>query len=212
MKKIFNDYINDDIKLETYQKIGIICLIIVMAGIFGWIYEFFFYYLDSGMKTFYWQGGNFLPWINIYATGALLILFFGKKYKKDPLKVFLIAIIITGVLEYLSGFLIYHLCNGLRLWDYNVEIWNYGNIDGYVCLRSVLFFGVSSFFLMYAMIPFCIYLAKTLTKKKFMILSISLCSVFLIDEIYNLVIARLFKLPRAYDIYHKLGFKYLSFK
>lgn len=212
MKKVFNDYMNDNIKLEKYQMIGIICLIVVMAGIFGWVYEFFFYYLNSGMKTFYWQGGNFLPWINIYATGALLILFFSRKYKKNPLKVFLISIVVTGVLEYISGFLIYHLCNGLRLWDYNVEKWNFGNIDGFICLRSVLFFGISSFFLMYALLPFAIYLSKIMKKKTFMILSISLCSIVLIDEIYNLVIARLFKLPRAYNIYHKWGWKYVSFK
>ena len=206
------DYLEKEPKLDTRQKAFIIASIITVSGIFGWLYEYFFYFLNSGMKTFYWQGGNFLPWINIYATGALLILFFSRKYKKNPLKVFLISIVVTGVLEYLSGFLIYHLCNGLRLWDYNVEKWNFGNIDGFICLRSVLFFGISSFFLMYAMLPFAIYLSKIMKKKTFMILSISLCSIVLIDEIYNLVIARLFHLPRAYNIYHKWGWKYVCFK
>ena len=207
MKKVFNDYLNDKIKLEKWQIIGISCLILVLSGIFGWVYEFIFYFFDSGMKYFTYQGGNFLPWINIYAIGAFLIIFFTRKYKKSPLKIFLIAVIVTGILEYVSGFIIYHMFDGLRLWDYNTEILNFGNIDGFICLRSVLFFGVSALFLMYGMLPFCIYLSKKMNKKVFMIISISLCSLVLIDEVYNLIISRLFNLPRSYDLYKYLGIK-----
>ena len=71
-------------KLDKYKKIGIISLIIVISGIFGWVYEFIFYYFNGGMKGFTWRGGNFLPWINIYAIGAILILITTKKYKKKP--------------------------------------------------------------------------------------------------------------------------------
>jgi uncharacterized membrane protein len=207
MKKVFNDYMNNKLKLEKYQIVGILGLIVVFSGIFGWVYEFIFYFFDSGMKRFTYQGGNFLPWINIYATGAILIILTTRKIKKKPLLVFLISVLVTGLLEYISGFLIYHLCDGLRLWDYNIEILNFGNIDGFVCLRSVLFFGVSSFLLMYAMLPFCIFLSKKMKKKSFLIVSISLFSVVMFDELYNLIFARIFHLPRAYDIYHGWGIK-----
>ena len=40
-----------------------------------------------------------------------------------------------------------------RLWDYNVEIWNWGNIGGYICARSIIFFGLSGLILVYALIP-----------------------------------------------------------
>ena len=60
-------YLNSDIKLNLKQKIIILSLVIVISGIFGWIYEFIFYYFNSGMKEFYMRGGNFLPWINIYS-------------------------------------------------------------------------------------------------------------------------------------------------
>lgn len=208
MKKIFDDYLNDEIKLEKYQIIGIIFMVVTLSGIFGWVYEFIFYYFNSGMKYFSWQGGNFLPWINIYAIGAILVYLFSRKFKKNPFIVFFIAMIVTGILEYVSGFLIYHLCDGLRLWDYNTEILNFGNIDGFVCIRSVLFFGVSSLILMYLMIPFCIYVSKKIKKKTFLILTITMFSIVMIDELYNLVIARVFNLPRAYDIYHGLGMRY----
>ena len=51
-----------------------------------------------------------------------------------------------------------------------------------------------------------------MTKKAFLILSISLLSIILIDEFYNLIIARLFHLQRATQIYQHLGFKYVKFK
>ena len=209
-KRIFHDYLDNKIQLEKYQKLGIFCLLIALTGIFGWVYEFIFYYFDGGMKDFYLQGGNFLPWINIYAIGSILITLFTKKIKKHPIAVFLLSIIITGVLEYVAGWLIYELGNGTRYWDYNVEILNFGNIGGFVCLRSVLFFGLSAMFLMYLLLPFCIFLSKIMNRKLFLIISISLFALILADEIYNLIIARILNLPDAMEIYKSLGFKYVE--
>ena len=209
MKEVFNNYIAEKINFEKWQLIGIGCLLFVISGIFGWVYEYIFYYFNGGMKEFYMQGGNFLPWINIYAIGAFLILFLTYGYKKNPLIVFLISFFSTGILEYISGLLIYVLGNGTRYWNYNVEILNFGNIQGFVCLRSVLFFGISGLILMYIIIPFCIYLSKKLNKKTFLYISIILFSLILFDEVYNLIISRIFNIPCATDFYKSLGFKYV---
>ena len=211
MKEVLNGFINNTIKLKRWQMVGIIFLIVVISGVFGWIYEFIFYYFNGGMKKFYWQGGNFLPWINIYATGSLMILFLTRKVRRNPAAVFIIAFISTGILEYVSGYGIYKLCGGLRLWDYNREILNFGNIDGFVCLRSVLFFGVAALLLVYFIVPVCILISKKMSKKSFMILSISLFSLFMFDEFYNLVFARILSLPRATDIYKELGVNYMTY-
>ena len=211
MKKFFKNYINNNIKLEMYQKIGILFLVFVIAGIFGWIYEYIFYFLNSGMKVFYWRGGNFLPWINIYATGALMIIFLTRKLKKHPFLIFLVAVIATGILEYFSGLVIYKFYDGLRLWDYNTEILSFGNIGGFVCLRSVLFFGFSALILMYLIVPFCIYLSKIMNKKLFITITVLLFSIFLFDELYNLLFARWYHLPRASSVYKKIGFKYMKY-
>lgn len=203
-------YINDEIKLEKYQLIGIISLVVVISGLFGWIYEFVFYYFNFGMNKFYWQGGNFLPWINIYAIGSLMILLLTKRLKKHPILVFFVSFISTGILEYISGFLVLKI-RGVRYWDYNTEILNFGNIDGFVCLRSVLFFGFSALILIYLIMPFCIYLANILNKKTFLIISISLLSIVLLDEFYNLFIAHVLSLPRARDIYSNIGINYMTY-
>lgn len=211
-KKILTEYLNKDHTFDKETLIGIFCLVIVITGIFGWLYEFIFYYFNGGMKEFYWRGGNFLPWINIYATGSLIIYFLTYKHRKKPWKVFLISFLSTGILEYFSGLGMYIIGNGKRCWDYNQEILNFGNINGFVCLRSVLFFGLSALLLMYVIIPFCFYLAKCTPKKRFMRMSIILCFFILLDEFYNLIFARVLNLPRAYDIYSRLGFNYVRFK
>ena len=209
MKEVFNNYIDDKIKYEKWQLIGIFCLVVVISGLFGWIYEFIFYFFNGGMKQFYMQGGNFLPWINIYAIGAILIIALSYHFKKSRLAVFLISFFSTGILEYIAGLLVYIIGNGTRYWNYNVEILNFGNIHGFVCLRSVLFFGLSGLLLMYHILPLCIYISKKIKRKKFMIICITLLSIVLFDELYNLIIANVFNLPSAGDIYKSLVFKYV---
>lgn len=211
MKKVFSDYYNDNIVLNRWQFIGVISLVVVFSGIFGWIYEFIFYFFNGGMKYFYYRGGNFLPWINIYATGAVMIWILTHKFKRYPFFVFLISVISTGILEFFSGFFIFKF-TGLRFWDYNTEILNFLNIGGFVCLRSVLFFGISGIFLIYFIIPLFIYISSVMDRRLFLMISIFLASVFLFDEFYNLVIARIFGFVRAVDFYKGLGVKVMNYK
>lgn len=140
IKNEYKKYLNKNHSFDKETLISIFCLVIVITGMFGWLYEFIFYYFNGGMKEFYWRGGNFLPWINIYATGSIMIYLLTYKYRKKPWKVFLISFFLTGILEYFSGLGMYIIGNGKRCWDYNQEILNFGNINGFVCLRSVLFF------------------------------------------------------------------------
>ena len=199
-------------KLNIKQKIALFCLVAVVAGVIGWLYEFFFYYLNSGFQKFYMRGGNFLPWINIYMYGCFLIIALTYKRRKHPLQVFLISVVATGLLEYFSGYVLYGKLGWTKCWDYNQEILNFGNINGYVCLRSVLFFGISALALMYIILPLLVKVVSIKNTNLILIISIVLCSLFLIDEIYNLIIANVFHLPRARDFYKSLGWEYLYFK
>lgn len=210
MIKYIKNYINNDITFDKKTKLAIICLIIVISGIFGWLYEFIFYFFNSGMKTFYFRGANFLPWINIYAIGAIMIFLLTYKKRKHPIYIFLISIIASGILEYIGGYYMEYF-NDVRCWNYDEEILNFGNINGYVCLRSVLIFGIMSLLLMYLVVPFIFYLETKLNKKTFLIICYSLCFIFLADELYNLIFANAFSLPRASSIYKKIGLKYLYF-
>ena len=206
---MYKDYLEKNHSFDKKTMIGIFCMIIVIGGVFGFLYEYFFYFFNGGMKEFYYRGGNFLPWINIYATGSVMIYILTYKYRKNPLKVFLISVISTGLLEYFSGLGIYIIGDGLRYWDYNTEILNFGNINGFVCLRSVMFFGLSALLLMYVIVPFCFHVASKSNKKVFLIVTISICSIFLADEFYNLIFTKLFNFPKATTIYKSIGIHYM---
>ena len=205
----YKDYLEKNHSFDKKTMLGIFCMIIVIGGVFGFLYEYLFYFFNGGMKEFYYRGGNFLPWINIYATGSVMIYILTYKYRKNPLKVFLISVISTGLLEYFSGLGIYIIGDGLRYWDYNTEILNFGNINGFVCLRSVMFFGLSALLLMYAIVPFCFHVASKSNRKLFLIVTITICSIFLADEFYNLIFTRIFNLPNAIKIYKSLGVHYM---
>ena len=208
-KTIFQAYMAGKTRLVPYQQAGIILLTVVFAGFFGWVYEFIFYFFDGGMDTFYMQGGNFLPWINIYAIGAVLILVLVQfmKLRSRPWLVFLVAVLATGLLELVAGWLVYTLGNGTRYWDYNTEILNFGNIGGFVCLRSVLVFGVSALMLVYLIMPFFIMLSKRMSRRAFLALAISLFSIVMLDELANLIL-KIADLHTAMDFYRSLGLKY----
>ena len=172
---IFNDN-----KISFKKTISLLILIMIFSGFFGFIYETIFYKIDLGY--YIKRGSTFGPWIPIYAFGGLLITVISYRFKKNPLMVFVINSILTGLLEYGTGFVLYEFF-GIRLWDYNTEIWNYGNINGYICLRSVLFFGISSLFLIYIIVPLLLKISTKVSEKKLNIISYLLGITFLMDMI-----------------------------
>ena len=213
MKKMIKEYINNDVKLTKKELITIICLLIVITGVTGWLYEVIFYYFNGGMKTFYMRSDNFLPWINIYTYGAFLVLFLTYKRRKHPIQVFTISVVATSIFEYLSGYILYGVLHWTKWWDYNKEILNFGNIDGYVCLRSMLVFGLLSLALIYLIVPLLLKLVKSkkINQDRLYLFSIIICSIILLDEIYNLIFPKILKIPGALDVYTSLGIKYISF-
>ena len=199
---------SNEITLQTYQKVGIGFLIFVIAGLVGWLYEFLLAWAETGQ--IYMKGGNFLPWMNIYAFGALLIIPLTYKFIKKPWAVFLISTIATGLLELLAGWLVYVIGNGTRYWNYCEGPWAFGSINGFVCPLSATLFGLSALLLMYVVLPFCIMLATKMSKKAFLALTISLFVLVLTDEITNLSLKNL-NLPTAIDFYRSIGLEYQSF-
>lgn len=207
-KKIYRDYLENKIKLEKYQKVGVLLLVWVIAGFVGWVYEFFVSLVETG--EIYMQGGNFLPWINIYAYGAILVLPVVWKFKKHPLAVFLMAVLVTGAVELIGGWLVYTVGNGTRYWNYDHGAWAWGSINGFVCPLSVTFFGIGSLCLVYLIMPFLNFIALKMTRKAFLILAITLFSLVMVDEVGNLILKNMDK-PTAMDFYRSLGAKYEEF-
>jgi len=163
------------------NKIFILAFIFVISGLFGFLYETIFYRIDLGY--FIKRGTTFGPWIPIYGFGGVLIFLMTSKFQQRPWKVFLISSIVCGLLEFLTGFLLFHI-SGLRLWNYHEEIWNWGNIDGFICFRSVFFFGLSGVFLMNIILPQIQKMLKKDLNKILYFIVLILCFYFLLILLY----------------------------
>ena len=84
------EFLDKKIKLERYQKIGVLLLVIVLSGFAGWLWEFCLQEVSGGFQGLYIKGGNLSPWINIYAIGALFLVPATYKFRRKPWLVFLI--------------------------------------------------------------------------------------------------------------------------
>jgi uncharacterized membrane protein len=140
---------------DIQQLVNLLILIMVFSGVFGFIYEVLFYRIDLGY--FIKRGSSYGPWIPIYVFGGAAYTLLVYPFKAHPLLVFAMCVVVSGVMEYVTGWVLYEIFH-TRLWDYNTEIWNWGNIKGYVCFRSVLFFGISGVLLVYMVIPMLIFI------------------------------------------------------
>lgn len=162
-----------------------ILLLMVICGIFGFIYETIFYRIDLGY--FVKRGDTLGPWLPIYAFGGLFIYLITKKYKKNIPMIFILSLLTAGLLEYITGYVLLEFFN-LRLWDYNNEILNFGNINGFICFRSVLFFGLSGILLIKIIVPMLDKFEEKVSQKTLTISSIVPSLLFLIDVLtHNLV-------------------------
>lgn len=180
------------LRLETgfdnTQLSNLLILIMVCSGVFGFIYEELFYRIDLGYFTK--RGSSYGPWIPIYVFGGAAYTLLVYNYKENPLLVFLLCVVVSGIMEYVTGWVLYNVFH-TRLWDYNTEIWNFGNIGGYICLRSVLFFGVSGLLLIYAVIPILIKVTEAADPAVLTVVCRVLAAAFIIDiTVYRIMKSR----------------------
>lgn len=121
-------------------------LIFLTGCLVGWIYEEIFYWITEGLLRN--RGILYGPWLPIYGIGALGIYVL-KPLKKHPVLLFLLCVAIAGVVEYIIGYIGIRFF-GLRLWDYR-EL--FLNINGIICFRSVVTFGIMGLAFHYLLEP-----------------------------------------------------------
>ena len=167
-----------------------IFLLVVLGAMIGWVYEMLFYRIDQGHFIRRGQGG---PWLPIYGFGALGLTLVSYRKKLNPWLVFLITVAGSFVIEFSTGWILYHCFDGKRLWDYNVEIWNFGNIGGYVCLRSVLVFGILGVSYVKWIVPAAFAWTKKLKKRTLLWIMIPIAFLFFSDILLSYVILPIVK-------------------
>lgn len=200
-------FVAGESRLSLGKKIGVVLLLAVISGFIGWLWEFGLQEVSGGFGALYIKGGNFLPWISLYAIGAVVGLAVSYPIRRYPWLVFVVAGLTMGAVELLAGVITGALYDGARYWDYSDKWWGFGNIDGLVCPVSATVFGIGILILVYVIVPLCIMLAERMSKRSFLILVTALVVLVMVDEITNLILKNL-GLSGAPEFYHTLGWSY----
>ena len=177
-----HEYIHNKVILSKKSWVAMTFAVLFSSGIFGFVYETIFYIFNNGALTR--RGTCFGPWIEIYCFGGLFIFLVCFKLRKWPVLVFIISGVMCTALEYAAGYAM-QAAGMPRTWDYNTEILNFGNVNGFICLRASLVFAGAGLLLMYVVIPLHLWIYRKIGEKKFCVLMMTIGIICLADIIYN---------------------------
>ncbi|MEG0026386.1 MAG: putative ABC transporter permease [Bacilli bacterium] len=173
--------ISNDKKNNLKKTIKTFFLFFMIGSIVGWIYEVIFYLIQD--HQFYNRGFLYGPYLPIYGYGTVLMILFLKKFKNNIFILFIMAVLISGILEYATGMIMWQIWHQ-KWWDYTGL---FLNIDGFVCLRSVVSFGIAGTFLISVVEPFLMKIYNNFQGNIINLLFYGLSIVFLIDNIITFI-------------------------
>ncbi|MCF0228882.1 MAG: hypothetical protein HUJ76_04205 [Parasporobacterium sp.] len=208
----YKSYLHSEYYFDPMTKLAMGLGVFVLGGVLGFIYSSIFYWANSGFLTFYWRTGTFGPWSDAYSIIALLLFLFLRRLRKYPVAAILIGTVICTVVQAMLGLGLYYFGNGMRAWNYNLEILNFGNFGGFICLRSVIEFMIFTILIMYVIAPLVYHMACAMSKGAFVTLWLIIGSVCAADIIYNNVLCVLIpSLKNASDVYKAAGMRFMTF-
>ena len=102
----------------------------------GWCIEVLYYFKNE--HKFVNRGFLYGPFCPIYGCGAVSLVVFLDNYKNNIFILFFLAVLLTSILEYFTGFILEKAFK-TKWWDYTDDPFN---IHGRVCLLYSLMWGV----------------------------------------------------------------------
>ena len=105
------------------------------------------------------------------------------RYSEDPFAVFGLAILICGVLEYTTSYMMEKIFHA-RWWDYSTKKFN---LNGRICADTLLPFGLLGLLLVYVITPVMFSCFDHLSEKAIQITCFSLISIFVADIIVSTI-------------------------
>ncbi len=162
--------------------IRIYFLLFMIYSFIGWSLEVIGKLIET--RRFVNRGFLIGPYCPIYGYGGILITFLLKKYIDDPLTLFFMAILVCGTLEYLTSYLMEKIFKA-RWWDYSKAKFN---INGRICLETLIPFGLLGLFIMYIANPFFLEKLGQIPETWLNVLFWTILSIFIIDNIVSTVV------------------------
>lgn len=154
-------------------------LLFISYSIIGWLLEVIGKYFEY--HRFINRGFLIGPYCPIYGWGAILITLLLTKYTDDPLLVFILGMGICSVLEYTTSYVMEKVFKA-RWWDYSQRKFN---INGRVCLNTMIPFGLLGLLMMYIINPTLTNLYMLIPNKILTILTILILVIFILDNVVS---------------------------
>ena len=154
-------------------------LLFMIYSFIGWIMEVIVCWFPT--KKFVNRGFLIGPYCPIYGYGCLLIIILLKNSINDPIALFLKAIVICSLLEYFTSLFMEKLFHA-RWWDYSNKKFN---INGRICLETMIPFGILACLVMYILNPFFESLLNLMPSIILHIVSIILFIIYIVDNIIS---------------------------
>ena len=158
-------------------------MLFFIYAILGWIIETTLVSIEK--RKFVNRGFLIGPYCPIYGFCGLAITILLKNYTKDPIVLFLMAVIICGTLEYFTSYIMEKIFKA-RWWDYSAKKYN---INGRICLETVVPFGILGCLVMYVLNPITFKYLNMLSNSMLNIISAICFTIFITDNIvsYNVI-------------------------
>ncbi len=161
------------------HTIEIYFLLFISYAFLGWCMEVTCKFIQH--KKFFNRGFLIGPYCPIYGWGALAITILLKRYMEDPLVLFVMSTLICSIIEYLTSYFMekkYHA----RWWDYSNKKFN---INGRICLETLIPFGILGVAIMYGTNPILFKLYNQIPQLVINILTAILFIGFIVDNIIS---------------------------
>lgn len=150
-------------------------LLFFTASIGGWLWEVMIGLVRHGVLI----NRGFLhgPWLPIYGTGAVAMLFLLKRFSGRPWLVFFLGMLVSGVLEYSTATVLWKTMH-LKWWDYSDYL---VNLHGRICLEGLLVFAIGGLAVVYGLAPVLDNLYQKIDKRLKCGLCLFLCAGLIAD-------------------------------
>ena len=169
------------------EKIEIYIILFFTYSFAGWFMESFGGIFKE--KKLINRGFLIGPYCPVYGVGVIAITILLSKYTNDLPVLFVLCILICGVLEYSTSYIMEKQFHA-RWWDYRNKKFN---INGRICLETLLPFGIVGTLIIYYANPFFEKIYMSIPANLLNIITAVLSILFIIDTIVSFIIISSFK-------------------
>ena len=162
------------------NSLMILFLLFIIYSFLGWSLEVIEALIKK--KKFINRGFLIGPYCPIYGVGVLTMIILLSKYYDDKFTLFIMCILLFSVLEYLTSYIMEKLFKA-RWWDYSHFKFN---INGRICLETMIPFGLAGLLVMYFINPMFLHILNSLPNALLITFTIVIGILFILDILISI--------------------------